>query len=114
MFKDWIKDLWNLSMDTSGDVNIDIARANYQKYQGELRQQQKDYIKTLCSRIKFKSRDGWKYVDTEDLPGCLNTNEFRIEMKEYFEQRGFHVEEKTSTYGLIRSWLKIRWDEGDK
>ena len=42
-----IKDIINLGIqDTADDVNVDIARANYQKYQDELKEIQKNYIKT--------------------------------------------------------------------
>ena len=40
--KNWIKDIINLGIqDTIDDVNVDIARANYQKYQDELKEIQK-------------------------------------------------------------------------
>lgn len=115
MFKDWIKDLFNLGVEASDDVNIDIARANYQKHQDDLKRNQNDYIKTLCGKIKVASRDGRKYIET--LGVCdedFITREFLGEMKEYFEQRGFDVKTENHYYGIDYPWLKISWHEGDK
>jgi hypothetical protein len=115
MFKDWIKDLWNFSMDTSDDVNIDIARANYQKHQDDLKRNQNDYIKTLCRKIKAAARDGRKYIETlHAFDEDFMTTEFIYEMKEYFEQRGFDAKIETYHYGIDYPWLKISWHEGDK
>lgn len=112
MFKDWIINIFNLGMPENGDddIDINIAKANYQQYQEDLKQQQKEYIKTLCNQIKAYSRGGWEYVDTYELSSRLNTPEFRAEMKEYFEQRGFVVQEKSANYGVLETWLQIRWD----
>lgn len=113
MFKDWIKYLWNLGMDTSDDINIDIARANYQKHQNDLKRKQNDYIKTLCGAIKVDARKGKKYIDTLNvLEKDFMTAEFIIEMKTYFEQRGFKAD--VTNCGLSRCWLRISWDEGEE
>lgn len=112
MFKDWIRDIFNLGApeNENDDVNIDIAKANYQKYQDELKQQQKEYIKILCNEIKKKSRTGHRYIWTDDYTCTFMTPEFMAEMKEYFEQRGFCVAEKNNGYGVRYTWLEIRWD----
>lgn len=115
MFKDkiknWVRDVFNLSVEVSDDVNIDIVRANYQKYQDELKQRQKAYIKSLCNRINRYSRMGQKCTTTYcDLSDELNTPEFRAEIKEYFKQRGFSVQEKSVDYGVIETYLIINWD----
>lgn len=108
--KNWIRDIINLGMaDTTDDVNVDIAKANYQKYQDELEQRRKDYIKTLCDRIKIVSRDGCKSIETANLLNDFMTYEFMMELKEYFEQRGFNVKEERSNTGVITSWLRISW-----
>ena len=107
--KKWFIDTINLSMDANNDVNVDIARANYQKYQDELEQKRKDYVKTLCKRIKVASRDGYQFIKTANLLDDFMTYEFMMELKEYFEQRGFNVKEEDSSTGAISSYLKISW-----
>ena len=108
--KKLLKDVDNLDMVINDDVNIDIARANYQKYQDDLKQRQKEYIKTLCNEIRKCSRQGWKSVTTEDLSCKFMTYEFMMELKEYFEQRGFNVKEESFKTGRITSWLRISWE----
>lgn len=111
MFKDWIKDLWNLSIENSDDVNIDIAKANYQKYQDYLKRQQDEYIKDVCRKIKLESRQGDKYTDTLCVKDKdFMTPEFLLEMKTYFEQRGFNTDIKSYCYGSCENWLRIRWE----
>ena len=116
MFKNWIRDMFDLSnIKFDDDVNIDIAKANYQKYQDDLKEKQTNYIKTVCGRIKVASRDGDKFIDTFALRDeAFMTYEFMMEMKEYFEHRGFKVVEKRNCYGAIKTWLRISWDEEDK
>ena len=113
MFKEWIRDIFNLSVAVSDDVNIDVAKANYQKYQDDLKRERKEYIKTLCNEIKTRSRRGRKSVQTLESTDYLMTPELMMEIKEYFEQRGFRVIEKRHNYGVICSWLEISWDEED-
>lgn len=110
MLKNWIKDLQNLVTETSDDVNIDVARKNYQKHQEDIRRVQEDYIKKVCREIKIKSREGRKFVDTLAIyDKDFMTPKFLTEMKEYFEQRGFDIKE-VKTY-WDSTYLKIRWDE---
>lgn len=108
--KNWLRDVVNLGVDASGDVNADIAKANYQKYQDELEQQRKDYIKTVCNRIKIESRNGCKSIETANLLNDFMTYEFMMELKEYFEQRGFCVKEESNRSGVLTSWLRISWE----
>ena len=113
MFKDWIKDMFTLDMEVSDDVNVDIARANYQKYQDDLKCKQTNYIKTVCQRIKILSREGKQYIKTlSEGEEPFITRYFIQEMKEYFEKRGFKVQKNHDYYGT--PYLKISWDEGDK
>lgn len=107
--KNWLIDMINLSIDISDDVNIDIAKANYQKYQDKLEQQRKDYIKTVCNDIKIASINGCKSIKTVDLSEDFMTYEFMMEMKHYFEQRGFNVKEESNSCGVLTSWLRISW-----
>ena len=82
--KNCIKDIINLGIqDTIDDVNVDIARANYQKYQDELKEIQKNYIKTVCNKIKIASRDGCKSIKTVNSLADFMTHEFMMEMKEF-------------------------------
>lgn len=109
--KNWIKDVINLGFsDATDDINVDIARANYQKYQDELKQQQKDYIKTVCDRIKIESRNGCRSIETANLLNDFMTYEFMMKLKEYFEQRGFQVKEESNSSGILTSWLRISWE----
>ena len=108
--KNWLRDAMNLGMDVSDDVTVDVAKANYQKYQDELEQKRKDYIKTICNRIKADSRNGRKSIVTATLlNNDFMTYDFMMEMKEYFEQRGFCVKEESNSSGTITSWLRISW-----
>lgn len=108
--KNWLRDIVNLGVNTSEDVNVDIAKANYQKYQDELEQQRKDYIKNVCNRIKIESRNGCKSIETASLLNNFMTYEFMMEIKEYFEQRGFNVKEESNRTGVLTSWLRISWE----
>lgn len=108
--KNWFKDTSHLDTTMSDDVNVDIARANYQKYQDKLEQQRKKYIKALCNEIKAESRNGYKSITTlDEYDGDFMSYEFLKELKEYFKQRGFEVEIEQSYYGLRKSWLRISW-----
>lgn len=104
--KNWLRDVTNLGVDTSDDVNVDIARANYQKYQDELKKKRKEYIKTLCYRIKSQSRDGYKHIATMNFSNEIMSFEFIDELRVYFEQRGFEVVER---HGVFEGWLEISW-----
>ena len=107
--KNWFKDINHLDMTMSDGVNIDIARTNYKKYQDDVEQQRKKYIKALCNEIKAKSRNGYKSITTYDEYYDFMSYEFLMELKEYFKQRGFEVEVEQSYYGLRKSWLIISW-----
>jgi hypothetical protein len=109
--KNWFKDIINLGMDVDNDdVNVNIAKANYQKYQDELERQRRNYIKTVCNVIKMESRNGSKSITTATLLEDFMNYEFMMEMKEYFEQRGFHVKEESNCSGILTSWLRISWE----
>lgn len=107
--KSWFCGIFN---DTAADdVTIDIAKANYQKYQDELKQKQKEYIKEVCNAIRIRSREGHTLCVTKSAWDCdYMTNEFLIEMKEYFEQRGFKVEKQGYNADSSDAWLKISWE----
>ena len=107
--KNWFANMINLNVNISDDVNVDIAKNNYKKYQDDLEQERKDYIKILCNQIKISSRNGSKSIVTFDLHHTFMSYEFMMELKEYFEQRGFNVEIERSRTGLITSWLRISW-----
>lgn len=104
--KNWLIDMINFSIDISDDVNVDIAKANYQKYQDKLEQQRKDYIKTVCNNIKIASINGDKSIGAADLSDDFITYEFVMEMKEYFEQKGFDVKVEDN---VLMYWLRISW-----
>ena len=107
--KNWSRDIVNSVDNLSDDVNIDIAKANYQKYQDRLKQRQKEYIKILCQKIKLASINGSTFVDTADTFEDFMTYDFMKEIKEYFKERGFYVTEQDSSSGKVISWLRISW-----
>lgn len=107
--KNWLRNVINSVDNLNDDINIDIAKANYQKYQDGLKQRQKEYIKTLCQKIKLASINGSTFVDTVDTFTDFMTRDFIKEIKEYFEERGFHVTEQNSSSGVVISWLRISW-----
>ena len=109
-FTNWLRDMFNLGMVISNDVHIDIAKANYQKYQDDLKRKREEYLKALCQEIKIVSRGGLTYITTANLKEEWMTYEFLMEMKDYFEQRGFNVKEEHNYYGVLTSWLKISWE----
>lgn len=110
--KGWLRDMINLGTieSVSDDVNVDIAKAYYQKYQDDLKRQQKEYIKTICNEIKALSRCGRKSIKTKTLSTEFMTYEFMMELKEYFEKRGFQVKEEINNSGVLTSWLRISWE----
>ena len=105
-FKNWLRDAINYSMNIGNDVTVDVANSNYQKYQDELKKKRKEYIKTLCNRIKSQSRDGYKHIATMNFSNEIMSFEFIDELRVYFEQRGFEVVER---HGLFEGWLEISW-----
>jgi hypothetical protein len=98
---------WLVGLD---DVTVDIARANYRKYENQLKMMQCAYIRGLCDQIKNEARYGKKSITTVDTCYDFFTYEFMEEVKNYFEQRGFDVKEESNRTGVLKSWLRIRWD----
>lgn len=94
---------------TSDDVDVEVARANYQIYQDRLKQQQDEYTKALCKKIKLAAIQGKQSIETATLLNDFMTKEFMVELKRYFEQRGFAVSEERNSSGVLTSWLKISW-----
>ena len=92
------------------DVTVDIARANYKKYENQLKKMQCAYIRGLCDQIKAESKQGKKSITTLDTCYDFFTYEFMEEVKEYFEQRGFTVKKESNHTCILKSWLRIRWD----
>lgn len=91
------------------DVTADIAKSNNRLYEFQLEEKRREYIKTLCRQIKTASSNGGKCILTADLNRDIMTYEFMMEIKEYFEQRGFDVKEESSRSGILTSWLRISW-----
>ena len=92
------------------DVTADIAKSNNKFYQYQLEERRRDYIKSLCKQIKIESLKGSKCIITADLQHEIMSYDFMMELKEYFEQRGFNVEEKSNRCGVLTSWLRISWE----
>lgn len=93
----------------SDDVDVEVARANYQIYQDRLKQQQREYTKSLCREIELAAIQGKQSIVTATLLNNFMTEEFMVELKHYFEQRGFAVSEERNTSGVLTSWLRISW-----
>lgn len=107
------------------DINVEVARDNYRLYQNELIQREQGYIKKWCKQINTASREGEKYICTNDFLVSSDGNmillvcdddghcydlssDSSIEyFKEYFEERGFSV----LIEKLQNNWcrLMIRW-----
>ena len=107
MFIEKLKN-WLVGLD---DVTADIARDNYKKYERQLKKMQASYIRGLCDQIKSEARSGKKSITTVDTCYDFFTYEFMAEVKEYFEKRGFNVKEESNRTGVLKSWLRIRWDK---
>ena len=107
----WLEDFFEI--DLGFDVDVDIAKANCQKYRGELesrlKRDQEKYIKALRNNIKIASRNGSSYVRTKDSFESFMTHGYMMELKNYFEQRGFCVEVATVPSRMTRTYLIISW-----
>lgn len=110
----FIKQMQNMfdSVINVNNINVNIAKTNHQKYNqkyiGKQKHRLKKYLKSLCKQIKMSSKIGLTSIDTKTCDG------FKAETKEYFEQRGFNVQENSdySSYFISRrgSYLTISWE----
>ena len=91
------------------DINVEVARHNYEAYQNDLRQRQQNLIKKWCEEIRKASSKGKKYILTDnfvvdgndkdkilylisgdvayDFPSDASVQYFY----QYFDERGFKV-----------------------
>lgn len=114
--KNWIQDINDLilimSQDGIDDVNVNIAKKNYQKHQQEqqnqLDQKRQDYLISLCKRIKIVSKQGGTSICTHSFENKLMTDDFMIEIQEYFKKRGFRVQKKKAFNHY--DYLEISWE----
>jgi hypothetical protein len=107
------------------DINAEMAKSNYQLYQDGLKQYRQDLIERWCKEIKYKSRHGRKYFDTNNfiLDDDEDTILFVIDggqcqdfmpdssiqyFKRYFEERGFNVVKSEKDFDN-KCYLRIRW-----
>jgi hypothetical protein len=115
MFKKIIKEWLNFESATRedfGDITVDIARAKYKEYEQGIKKQQEKYIKQLCEKIKCRAKAGKLSVTTLDTNSEeFVTYDFLQELIPYFTSRGFKVEEKRSTLGIYKTWLRISWED---
>ena len=111
---EWLSDLSGNKQHDSDDVTVEIARENYQKYLDEVEQKKKEYIKFLCDEIKVRSRAGRTKTFIGDIDSKLETIDFFMEIKDYFEARGFTVEYEFHDRDPMRRWLRISWLEDKK
>lgn len=114
MFKLRIKNWWSNPEEDFADFTVDTAKSNYKKYQNDLKRKQMDYIRHLCDEIKVVSRRGQQSVETVNLLNDFMTRDFMIELKEYFENKGFSVKEESNKTGILTSWLRISWEDNNE
>ena len=105
MFKK-LKNWLGNNVDCGNDITVDLARANYLKFQKDLDKKRKDYIKALCQNIKDRSKIGGTCIHTIDFDDERMSPEFVAELISYFKQKGFKVDERD---GVFTSWLTISW-----
>ena len=90
------------------DINIDVAKSNYEKYKEKIRLKRDDYVKTLYYLINRGSANGKLFVDTLNI--CNEdfiTYEFLVELGDYFKKKGFKCElfgNSNSGYLRISGW----------
>lgn len=94
-----------------GDVTVDMARANYNQYEQDIKRQQQKYIKELCEEIKLMSRAGKLSTMTLDTREAdFMTYDFIKELDSYFKSKGFITKEEGTNFSN-RVWLRISWNE---
>lgn len=106
----FLKWLFGQDDECINDIGIDVAKANYQKYQEELNTWKEFYIKKICADINKASRSGSLYLYVDDIPEELETRAFIQEIKEYFETRGFAVELRHFDVDFMQTKVKIMWE----
>lgn len=90
------------------DINIDIAKSNYEKFKEKTKLKREDYLKTLYYLINRDSANGKLFVDTPNI--CNEdfiTYEFLVELGDYFKEKGFKCElfgNSNSGYLRISGW----------
>ena len=94
--------------DNDFDIDAKTARDNYEAYQNNLRQRQKNLIKKWCKEIREASSNGKKFIMTDEFitdddknkilwlvqAGCacdFPSNASLQYFQQYFEERGFKV-----------------------
>ncbi len=111
MINEWLN-FESATREDYGDVTFDMARANYNQYEQELKKKQQNYLKQLCENIKTESR--WGNLSTTTLytrEEEFMTDDFLQELKIYFMSRGFKVEEEKHLYSMLKRCLRISWEE---
>lgn len=110
MINEWLN-FESATKEDYGEVTFDMARANYKKYELNLKTKQQVYLKQLCERIKTESRLG--HLSTTTLytrEEEFMTDDFLQELKIYFMSRGFKVKEENHLYSMIKKCLRISWE----
>lgn len=120
----------NYGNDNDYDINVKVARDNYEAHQNSLKQRQQDIIKKWCKEIKEASSRGEKLIFTDRFitdddknkilylingAGCAcdfppdSTLEY---FQHYFEERGFKVVKIIYSVENV-CCLKIIWISSD-
>lgn len=113
--KNWIQDINDLIMSQNdiADVNVNVAKKNYQKHQQEQQNQlyneRQNYLISLCRKIKIALRQGYTSICTcSSYLNSLMTDDFLIEIEEYLKKRGFRVQKKKAFNHY--DYLEISWE----
>ena len=95
-----------------GEVTFDMARANYNQYEQELKKKQQNYLKQLCESIKAEAKCG-RLSTTTLYTGeeKFMTDDFLKELNTYFISKGFKVKEEYYIYSMSKKYLRISWED---
>ena len=90
------------------NINLDIAKSNYEKYKEKTKLKRDNYIKTLYYLINRDSTNGKLFVDTLNIRDSdFITYDFLVELGDYFKEKGFKCElfgGHNSGYLRISGW----------
>lgn len=91
------------------ELTVDVARANYQEYLEDLKNEQKEYKFKLCDEIKYYSRQGFTNITTACTNGMQKfiTKDYLNDLKVYFDTKGFSTRIIEDSAG--DTYLRISW-----
>lgn len=113
MINEWLN-FESATKEDYGEVTFDMARANYNEYQSELKKKQQHYLKQLCEEIKTAAKLGklsttTLYTQEKDFM----TDDFLQELDTYFTSRGFKTKTEPYLYSMLKRYLRISWEDNN-